>query len=112
MLKGVVSQRLLRTVDGKGRVPAIEVLLPTPRIVQLLREGGTTEIYDALKEGHEYYGTLSFNQSVGDLFNRGLITFEDAMATADRPDEFQLASKGIKTGTGTSDFDFGDFKKK
>lgn len=109
LLKGVISQRLLRTTDGKGRLPALEILLPTPRITQLILEGETPDIYDALKEGNEYYGTITFNHSVTELYNEGLISYEDAMATADKPDEFELASKGISKSANAGDFDFGNF---
>lgn len=95
LLVGVVSQRLMPTKDGTGRVPAIELLTDTPTVKELLNEGKTREIYKALKEG-AYYGTMTFNQSLKSLLERDLVTLEDALETADNPDELKLDLRGIQ----------------
>ncbi|MBI4612950.1 MAG: PilT/PilU family type 4a pilus ATPase [Planctomycetes bacterium] len=98
VLEGVVSQRLLVKKDGRGRVPAIELLMATPTIREILYEGRTRDVYSALKEG-AYYGTQTFNQSLKQLFEDDLVTLEDALAAADNPDELKLEIRGITKGT-------------
>lgn len=105
LLQGVISMRLLPRKDGKGLVPAVEILVATPTVKELLYSGKTRELYEALKEG-SYYGTQTFNQSLKDLYLKELITVEDALATADRPDEFKLELRGISKGRKSDDFNF------
>lgn len=112
VLEGVISQRLMRRSDGKGRVPAVELMMASPTIKQLLHDGKTTELYGAIKEG-EYFGSMTFNQSLVNLVKQDIISKEDAMAAADRPDELELELRGIQKGTRSDfDFDFGQKKKK
>jgi len=94
LLEGVVSQRLLPTKDGTARMPAIELMVSTPTVQELLLHGKTREIYKALKDG-SYYGCMTFNQSLKSLLERDLITLEDALAAADSPDELKLELRGI-----------------
>jgi twitching motility protein PilT len=105
LLQGVISQRLITRHDGKGMVPAAEILLTTPTIKDMLYEGKTRELYDAIKEGNTYYGTQTFNQSLKYLYQNNFISVEDALAFADRPDELKLELRGITKGD-ASDFDF------
>jgi twitching motility protein PilT len=111
LLEGVISMRLLPRRDGKGLIPATEILLSTPTIKELLFNGKTRELYGALKEG-AYYGTQTYNQSLKDLYMKEMITLEDAMAGADSPDELKLEIRGIMKGTASGDFDFTKFKPK
>ncbi len=102
VLQGVISQRLLPKKDGKGRVPAVEIMITTPTIKEMLQEGRTTELYNAINEG-EYYGNQTFNRSLKSLYQNHLITLEEAMAAADNPDELKLEIRGIVRGTKAAD---------
>jgi twitching motility protein PilT len=95
LLKGVISLRLLPAKDGNGRIPAYEVMLLTPTISRLIREGKTWEIPDFIEEG-AIFGMQSFTQSLVKLAHEGKVSIEDAAAAADSREEFMLALKGIK----------------
>ncbi len=105
ILEGVVSQRLLVRKDGTGRVPAIEIMVTTPTIRDILLEGRTTELYKAIKDG-SYFGCQSFNQSLKVIYEKDLISLADALQAADNPDELKMELKGIVRGTRAGDFDF------
>jgi twitching motility protein PilT len=98
VLEGVISQRLITRSTAAGRVPAVEVLLGTPSEKEMVLEGRTRELATALEEGHQYYGSQSFNQSLVGLVREGIIGYEDAMSAADSPDELKLALRGITKG--------------
>src|SRR5262245_48263553 len=98
VLEGVVSQRLITRRASAGRVPACEILLGTPTVKEMVLEGRTRELAAALEEGHEYYGSQSFNQSLAGLVRDHRIDVEDALAAADSPDELRLALRGITKG--------------
>jgi len=104
-LEGVFSQRLLPRADGKGRVPAVEVMLGTPSIKEILLEGRTKEIHKALFEGFQYFKTQTFHQSIRDLYKADQITLEIALEAADNPDELKLDLRGFSKGSQT-DFNF------
>ena len=99
-LKAIMSMRLIPKMEGFGRVPAIEILFDTPRIKELLLEGNTKAIGQAVYEGREHYGTQSFNQALHTLYKDGKISFEDALLNADNPDELKLEIRGITKGKG------------
>ena len=105
VLEGVVSQRLLPRRDGKGRVPAVELMMRGPTVKDLLAEGKTNELYKSIKEG-EYFGSQTFNQSLKRLYEAEKITLEDAMGAADNPEELKLEIRGIIKGSRAADFDF------
>ncbi len=96
-LQGIISQRLLPRAVGRGRVPAVELLVATPMIRKLLNEGRTLELANYIQDGEEE-GMQTFNQSLVKLYNKGLIRYEVALAYATSPDEFRLAAEGIATG--------------
>jgi twitching motility protein PilT len=98
LLEGVISQRLLTTRDGSYRVPAVELMIATPTIRELLFSGKVKELYKAMKEG-TFFGTMTFNQSLKELIDKDLITLEDALATADSPDELKMELRGITRET-------------
>jgi twitching motility protein PilT len=105
ILKGIISQRLLPTVDGKGRTPAVEVLVSTARIRECIAdEMRTREVRDAIAEGHINYGMQTFDQSLMALYKAESITYETALAAATNPDDFALFAQGI-SGSGESGFD-------
>ena len=95
LLKGVISQRLIPLKDGSGRVPACEVMLLSPTISRLMREGKSWEMTQYIEEG-AVFGMQSFNQSLMKLIRDGKITEEEAMTFTDNKDEFMLTIKGIK----------------
>jgi len=105
VLEGVISLRLIQMKDTFGRVPAVELLLATPTVRDLLGDGRTKELSRAIYEGADYFGTQTFNQSLVKLYKRGNISYEDALASADNPDELKLEIRGIAKG-GKADFDF------
>ena len=101
ILKGIISQRLLPRGDGKGRVPAVEVLISTARIRECISdEKRSREIRDAIADGHVSYGMQTFDQSLMNLFKNKTITYETALAAATNPDDFALFVRGI---SGTSE---------
>ena len=105
VMQGVVSQRLVPLKEGRGRIPALETMINSPTIRELLREGRTPELYSAIKEG-EYYGCQTFNQSLRRLYQADMITLQDATSIADFPDELQMELRGLYKGTVASDFNF------
>ncbi|MEJ5376698.1 MAG: type IV pilus twitching motility protein PilT [bacterium] len=101
ILKGVISQRLVSRADGQGRLPAVEVLVSTARVRECISEElKTRELHDAIAQGYSTYGMQTFDQSLMDLFRRGLITYEEALKNATNPDDFALKVSGI---SGTSE---------
>ncbi|MCU0726654.1 MAG: PilT/PilU family type 4a pilus ATPase, partial [Planctomycetes bacterium] len=104
-LEGVISLRLISRKDRTGRVPAVELLLGTPTIREILAEGRTRELNRAIHEGADYFGTLTFNQSIVKLLKENRIAHADGLNAADNPDELKLEMRGIAKG-GKADFDF------
>lgn len=96
VLKGVVSQRLIPTVDGK-RTAAVEVLVRTPRVEQLIAENRDIEIPDTIAEGKELYKSQTFDQGILDLYLSGRITRDDAFAFATSPSDLKLKMEGLST---------------
>jgi len=95
LLKGVISLRLVPAKHGAGRVPAYEVMLLTPTIRRLIREGKIWEIPNFIDDG-AVFGMQSFTQSLVKLTHEGKISLEEAVLAADSREEFMLAYKGIK----------------
>jgi twitching motility protein PilT len=96
-LAGVCSLRLIKNKDGTAMVPAVELLINTPTVRELLEQGQTRMLPKALTEG-SYYGTLTFNQSLIRLFQAGNIGIEDALASSDNPDDLKMQMRGITPG--------------
>src|SRR4029079_3575036 len=100
LLKAVVSQRLMKSINGKGRVPAVEVLISTPLIRDyILHEDRTNSIRDAIAQGTSQYGMQTFDQSLFYLYQSGLISLEEALRGSTNPDEFRLRIAGIQNTT-------------
>jgi twitching motility protein PilT len=96
VLKGVISQRLVPRADGKGMVPAVEILVMTARIRELLEDPKRTrEIRDAIANGRNPYGMMTFDQCLADLVVRKLITYETALSSSTTPDDFALQFRGV-----------------
>ncbi|KGM05847.1 Twitching motility protein PilT [Methylophaga thiooxydans] len=97
-LKAVVAQRLIPKKDGSGRTVAVEVLLNTPLIGDLIEKGKVSEIKDVMKRSREL-GMQTFDQAVYDLYKAGEITYEDAIKNADSGNEVRLMIKlGAESG--------------
>ncbi|MBA2379054.1 MAG: type IV pilus twitching motility protein PilT [Blastocatellia bacterium] len=97
LLKAVVSQRLMKSASGKGRVPAVEVLISTPLIRDyILHEEKTAAIRDAISAGTSQYGMQTFDQSLFYLYSSGLITLDEALRGSTNPDEFRLRLAGVQ----------------
>jgi twitching motility protein PilT len=93
-LAGVVSQQLLPTVDGKGRAVAVEVLVATPAVRNLIREGKTHQIYTSMQAGGKF-GMQVMDQHLAELVKKGKITYEMALERCHHVEEFnRLAGKG------------------
>ncbi|MBI5095488.1 MAG: type IV pilus twitching motility protein PilT [Candidatus Hydrogenedentes bacterium] len=93
-LRACVAQRLLPSADGKGRVPAIEVMFNNPAIAALIRENNVKQIPLAITGGKED-GMQTFNMSLVDLIKRKLITEEEGHWASDNPDELKMNLQGI-----------------
>lgn len=107
IIKGIVSQRLVPKSDGKGRVPAVEVLLGTARVKECIDDKDKTkQIKDAISQGFVSYGMQTFDQSLMKLFTSKLITYEEALRQSSNPDDFALKVSGISS---TSDATWDNF---
>jgi twitching motility protein PilT len=99
VLKAAISMRLVRAADPiQGRVPAVEVMVVTPYIRDcVVHAEKTSGIREAMSQGTSQYGMQTFDQSLFDLYSRGLITFEEALNGATNADEFRLRASGIRS---------------
>jgi twitching motility protein PilT len=110
VVKGIISQRLVARADGKGRVPAVEVMLGTLSVREaIIDDQKTRQIPAIIAGGQLHYGMQTFDQSLLGLYKKGLITYEEALTTASNPDDFALKVKGIQS---TSDLAMEDEEKK
>jgi twitching motility protein PilT len=98
VIQGIVSQRLVPTVDGKRRA-AMEILVRTPTIEKLIMENRDYEIKDAIEKGREHYKSQSFDQHILDLYNEGVITKENAKDYATSASDLELKMSGLNTGS-------------
>jgi twitching motility protein PilT len=98
VLKAIVSQRLMPKSDGKGRVPAVEVLITTAFIRDCILDKEKSHlIHGAIAQGTSQYGMQTFDQSVFSLYEQRLVTYEEALRWATNVDEFKLKVQGIHT---------------
>jgi twitching motility protein PilT len=95
-LQGVVTQTLLPTADGKGRAPAIEILLPDDAVRNLIRQAKVEQIYSVMQTSTGR-GMQTMEQSLAELVLRGVITLEVALSASSRPDQLKglLARAGV-----------------
>jgi twitching motility protein PilT len=101
ILRGVISQRLLPRADGKGMVPAIEIMTYTERIREMIEDPQRTrEIKDAISQGKHPYGMQSFDQSLAQLVKEKLVTYEMALKNSSNPSDFALLFRGVSGGGG------------
>jgi len=95
-LRCIVAQQLIQRSDGKGRFPAVEILVSTPLVADLIRKGEIHKLKDLMKNSREQ-GMQTFDQALFDLYTTGKITYEDALHSADSKNEVRLM---IKLGGG------------
>ena len=109
ILKAVISQRLVPRADGKGRVPALEILVTTARVRECIADKDRTkELHDAIAKGFTTYGMQTFDQSLMHLVKSNLVTYEEALRHVSNADDFALRFRGIAS---TSDGTWDDFDK-
>ncbi len=101
VLQGVISQRLIPTPDG-GRRAAMEILIHTPMIETLIMENRDYEIRDAIEAGKEHYKSQSFDQSIMDLYEDGIISKEQALENATSASDLALKISGLNSTKYTS----------
>ncbi|MFQ5668091.1 MAG: type IV pilus twitching motility protein PilT [Candidatus Binatia bacterium] len=97
VLQGVISQQLIPRLEGHGRVLAVEVMLPNPAIRNLIREEKIHQIYSQLQVGQVKFGMQTMSQSLVDLYQRRLISYEEALGHATEPAEVRTML-GAKQG--------------
>ena len=109
VLKGVVSQRLIPRIEGIGRVAAVEVMISTGRVRELIDDQEkTVHLRDTIAKGYTTYGMQTFDQALMDLVKRKVISYEEALRQSSNPDDFKLKFSGIDS---TSDASWGDFER-
>src|SRR5664280_186351 len=95
VLEGILCQSLLPRTSGKGRCMAMEILIPTPAIRNLIREDKLHQIYSMMQTGQNKYGMQTFNQSLATLVHRRVISQELAMSVSSLPDELaEMIARG------------------
>ena len=97
VLEGVISQQLIPKAGGQGRVLALEIMVPNAAIRNLIREDKVHQIYSMMQTGQAKYGMQTLNQSLTELYQRRLITYEEAIGRSSFPEE--LISMVGRSGT-------------
>jgi twitching motility protein PilT len=102
-LKAIISLRLVRRADKKGRVPAAEVLVNTEAVRDQIRDmSKALNIPQLIREGAVPYGMQSFDQSLMNWYSKGIVSYDDALFAASNPAEFALRVQGIGSASDTS----------
>ena len=102
-LRAIISMRLVRRADKKGRVPAVEILVNTEAVRDQIRDmSKSLNIPQLIKEGAVPYGMQSFDQSLMNWYHKGVISYDDALFAASNPAEFSLRLQGIAASSDTS----------
>ena len=95
-LIAIISQRLLPRKDGAGRIAAVEIMIATATIRDLIMDPERTdEVLDLIAEGREQYGSQTFDQHLADLVNQDMVSFEVAKAAATHPSDFELKMRTL-----------------
>jgi twitching motility protein PilT len=97
-LQGIITQTLIPRRDGKGRVVACEVLVPTPGVRNLIREGKTHQIYSAMQTGGKF-GMQTMDAALVELMRKGLISREEAEKRSSNPEELRRLAGGTSSGS-------------
>src|ERR1700675_1404045 len=102
-LRAIISLRLVRRADKKGRVPAAEILVNTEAVRDQMRDmSKSMNIPQLIREGAVPYGMQSFDQSLMNWYQKGVISYDDALFAATNPAEFSLRLQGIAGSSDTS----------
>lgn len=103
ILKAVISMRLIPEKGGKGRVPAVEIMINTPYIQEcIIKKEKTALIRDAIEAGVSQYGMQTFDQSIYYLYKNDLISFEQGLRYSSNPNDFKLRVAGIQSSSDVS----------
>ncbi len=103
ILKAVISMRLIPEKGGKGRVPAVEIMINTPYIQEcIIKKEKTALIRDAIEAGVSQYGMQTFDQSIYYLYKNDLISFEQGLRYSSNPNDFKLRVAGIQSSADVS----------
>jgi twitching motility protein PilT len=95
VLEGVLSQTLIPRANGPGRCLSLEIMVPNPAIRNLIREDKVHQIYSQMQIGQEKFGMVTMNQSLASLYQRRMISLDDAMGRSSEPDELrQMIGQG------------------
>jgi twitching motility protein PilT len=98
VLRGIISMRLIPRADGNGRVPAVEVMVATATIRECIADADKTrKIPEVIGAGGSEYGMQTFDQSLMSLYQRGLVSYEEALRWSSNPNDFALKVRGIET---------------
>jgi twitching motility protein PilT len=97
VLEGILSQQLLPRKSGQGRVMSVEILVPNPAIRNLIREDKVHQIYSQMQTGQSRSGMQTMNQSLFDLYTKGLISYEEAMGRSMIPEELITMIQRVST---------------
>lgn len=98
VLRAIISMRLMPRADGKGRVPAVEILIATATIKDCIVTPEKTKlIHDMIEQSAIHYNMQTFDQSLLTLYKKGFITYEEALRAATNPDDFVLKVKGVQS---------------
>ena len=105
-LRAMIAQRLLPRQGKKGRVPAVEIMLATPLVQDLIFKGEVHELKEVMKKSREQ-GMVSFDQALFDLYEEGKISYEDALRNADSLNDLRLQIKLHSKRGGQTDLSAG-----
>jgi twitching motility protein PilT len=98
VVRGIVSQRLIRNANRTGMVPAVEVLVGSTRVREAIDKNRTRELHEVMSQGYSTYGMQTFDQSLLQLLREGKITHDDALLHCSNPADFELQARGINAG--------------
>jgi len=101
-LRGIMSQRLVRRMDGEGRVPAVEVMINSPLMADLILQGRVHDLKELIKNSTEL-GMRTFDQALFDLFEAGVIDYREALRNADSVNDLRLRIKLESSRAKTND---------
>lgn len=102
VLEAILAQQLMPKKSGQGRVLSIELMIPNPAIRNLIREDKIHQVYSMMQTGQAKFGMQTMNQSLFDLYSKGLITYEDAIGRSYLPEELNtmIQRRGVTTVSG------------
>jgi len=93
-MQGVLSQQLLRRADGQGRIPAVEVMMRSPTICELIHKGRTAELEGTMRED-TYFGSRTYQQALLALYRSGAVDMAEALRASRRPQELKNEIEGL-----------------